>query len=114
MCRNEFDKPMMMVAKDLEKWASRFLIHKGTKCMGCGQKNIKGLLFRCLVCPVSCLCRLCFQDLEHSEHDRFIMKQQTNGEWVMAPSRAGAQSQLPIYKSIHQKEDDKLEDMFKK
>lgn len=77
-------------------------MHKGTKCMGCGVKNIKGVLFRCLVCQMGWLCRMCWEGLEHPEHEKWIMKKESNGQWVMAPQRNGMKNMLPVYKSVRE------------
>lgn len=51
---------MGMVLNDIEKWEKRFTVHRGTICKTCGVKNIKGLIYKCLICPHTDLCKLCY------------------------------------------------------
>lgn len=60
MCRSVFVNPLVMVYKDLERWEARFSTHKGTLCKTCGKKNIKGLIYKCLLCPSTDLCKMCY------------------------------------------------------
>ena len=87
MCRREFHNPMGMVARDLEKWEKRFTVHKGTTCKGCGAKNIKGLLYKCLLCPKTDLCKFCYEGNQHLEHDKFFVKEMSIAPWHIAPLR---------------------------
>jgi hypothetical protein len=78
---------MVIVHKDLERWEARFSTHRGTHCRGCGVKNIKGALYKCLLCSGVELCRLCFDANQHGEHERFFVKQMANDEWKAAAVR---------------------------
>lgn len=87
MCRSEFQNPMVIIFKDLERWESRFSTHKGSLCKGCGMKNIKGIIFKCLLCSGADLCRMCFEGNQHSEHDRFFTKTLATDPWKAIPVR---------------------------
>lgn len=69
---------MVMVMADLEKWEKRFTTHKGTQCKTCGVKNIKGLIYKCLMCPLTDLCKMCYEGNQHLEHDKFFVKEMSN------------------------------------
>lgn len=60
MCRAHFNRPLEMVKADEQKWADRLLIHRKTKCSGCGVRNIKGNLFQCMHCANVKVCTTCF------------------------------------------------------
>lgn len=50
LCRNCFLNPMGIILRDFEKWSKKFTSHRGTKCIGCGLKNINGDIYHCLTC----------------------------------------------------------------
>ena len=78
---------MGLVMRDLERWEKRFTVHKGTTCKGCGVKNIKGLLYKCLLCPNTDLCKMCYEGNQHMEHYRFFVKEMSTEPWHIAPIR---------------------------
>jgi hypothetical protein len=102
MCRAEFHNPMITVLKDMERWATRFLIHKGRKCAGCANVTIKGVLFHCVLCPKTDLCRMCFEGGQHPEHTKFLMKEKPESEWVVAPPRDLSTNRVPMLKTLAQ------------
>ena len=87
MCRSQFHNPMVMIYQDLEKWEMRFSTHKGTMCRTCGVENIKGLIYKCLLCPSTDLCKLCYEGNQHMDHDKFFVKEMATDPWKMAPIR---------------------------
>lgn len=74
MCRSQFHNPMTAVLNDLEKWEKRFTVHKGTICKTCGVRNIKGLIYKCLMCSHTDLCKLCYEGNQHLEHDKYFVR----------------------------------------
>jgi len=78
---------MVLIYKDFERWEERFSTHKGTLCRGCGMKNIKGNLYKCLLCPNTELCKMCFEGNQHSDHERFFVKINANDPWKAIPPR---------------------------
>jgi hypothetical protein len=50
-------------------------------------KNIKGVLYKCLICSGSELCKMCFEGNQHSDHDRFFTKTLANDPWKAIPPR---------------------------
>ena len=89
LCRNPFHNPNSIVVRDLDKWAKKFTIHKGTKCAGCGLKNINGEIYHCLLCDQCNMCKHCYNHFEHPIHDRFLFKITNKEPWKAAPSRQG-------------------------
>ena len=78
---------MGIVSKDLERWEKKFTIHKGTKCHGCGMKNIHGDIYHCVICEQLNLCKYCYLGNQHSVHDRFLTKNMTKQNWKIALPR---------------------------
>jgi ribosomal protein S18 len=56
-------------------------------CKTCGVKNIKGLIYKCLMCPNTDLCKFCYEGNQHLEHDKFFVKEMANESWKIAPYR---------------------------
>lgn len=87
MCRSEFQNALSKVDYDLQRWEKRYTVHKGTHCKTCGCKNIKGLIYRCLLCPNTDLCKMCYEGNQHLDHDRFFVKELSTEPWRIAPLR---------------------------
>jgi len=62
-------------------------MHKGTICKGCNQRNIKGSIYKCLICPSTDLCRICYEGNQHIEHAIFVFKELTTDKWRVSPNR---------------------------
>lgn len=88
LCRNHFLNPMGIVARDLERWDKKFTVHKGTKCQGCGLRNIVGEIYHCVACEQCNLCKYCFNANQHTIHDRFLTKTLSKQPWRIAKPRA--------------------------
>ena len=47
-------------------------VHNGIKCNECGINNIKGIRYKCSVCPNYNLCEKCEENSEHTENHIFL------------------------------------------
>ncbi len=72
-CMKEQMKTEKTEFEDISSGKFKHLVHEGVECKGCGAPSIKGIRFKCLICPSFDLCESCENVIDHV-HDLLKMK----------------------------------------
>lgn len=87
MCRFDWGSNVFgEICREEDLFLNKNITHK-LECNCCNLKNIRGNIYHCLFCKDFFFCESCFLSWQHSQHNRIILKEKVDSEWIAAPDR---------------------------